>query len=98
MLSDLVSQGLGRPVVGLLSDRFGHIRVAGIVTLIASLATLLLWPLAGRYYAAIIVFALMGMFTGNLFGMIGPVTVDVVGIQLLPTGIIIAGSLVLYTH
>lgn len=82
----IVSQGVGRPVVGLTSDWLGPINVASAVTLIASLATLFIWIFAAKSLAGAIVFALFGTFTGNLFGMIGPVTVEVIGIKLLPSG------------
>ena len=69
-----------------MSDKYGPVNVASAVTLIGAIVTLFVWTFAGKYYPGIIVYALLGMFTGNLWGMIGPVCVEVVGIQLLPSG------------
>lgn len=92
-----VSQGVGRPVVGLTSDWLGPINVASAVTLVASLATLFIWIFAAKTLAGAIIFALFGTFTGNLFGMIGPVTVEVIGIKLLPSGTCNSKQLKSYT-
>ncbi|KAK2024770.1 major facilitator superfamily transporter [Colletotrichum zoysiae] len=82
-----LSQGIGRPVIGLVSDRFGRINVAGLGTLIAGLATFFIWILAGKHFAGIIIFALFGAFSGVLWPTVGPVGVEVVGIQLLPSAL-----------
>ncbi|KAK1997688.1 MFS general substrate transporter, partial [Colletotrichum falcatum] len=80
-----LSQGIGRPIIGLVSDRVGRINVAGLGTLIAGLATFFIWIFAGKYSAGTIVFALFGAFSGVLWTTVAPVTAEVVGIQLLPS-------------
>lgn len=82
-----MSQGIGRPVIGLVSDRFGRINVAGLGTLIAGLATFFIWIFAGKHFAGTIVFALFGAFAGVLWPTVGPVGAEVVGIQLLPSAL-----------
>ncbi|TQN69968.1 putative transporter MCH2, partial [Colletotrichum shisoi] len=82
-----LSQGIGRPVIGLVSDRFGRINVAGLGTLVAGLATLFIWIFAGKHFAGTIVFALFGAFAGVLWPTVGPVGAEVVGIQLLPSAL-----------
>ena len=62
-----VSQGLGRPVIGLVSDKFGRINTAGLGTLAASVTAFLLWILAGKYYAGLIIYALFGLFAGVIW-------------------------------
>lgn len=82
-----MSQGIGRPVIGLVSDRFGRINVAGLGTIIAGLATFLLWILAAKHFAGLIVFALFGAFAGVLWPTVAPVGAEVVGMQLLPSAL-----------
>ncbi|OHW96085.1 major facilitator superfamily transporter [Colletotrichum incanum] len=82
-----LSQGIGRPIIGLVSDRFGRINVAGLGTLIAGLATFFIWIFAGKHFAGTIIFALFGAFAGVLWPTVGPVGAEVVGIQLLPSAL-----------
>ncbi|KAF4923298.1 putative transporter MCH2 [Colletotrichum fructicola] len=82
-----LSQGIGRPVIGLISDRVGRINVAGLGTLVAGLATLFVWIFAGRYFAGTIVYALFGAFAGCIWATVTPVGAEVVGIQLLPSAL-----------
>jgi len=84
-----VSQGLGRPLIGLASDRFGRINVGALGNLIAGLAAFFLWIFAGKYFGGLIVYALFGMFAGNIWPCVAPVGVEVVGLQLLPAGIVL---------
>nr|XP_036586238.1 major facilitator superfamily transporter [Colletotrichum truncatum]KAF6796645.1 major facilitator superfamily transporter [Colletotrichum truncatum] len=82
-----LSQGLGRPIIGLISDHVGRINVAGLSTLIAGLATLFVWIFAGKYFAGTIVYALFGAFAGCIWATVTPVGAEVVGIQLLPSAL-----------
>ncbi|KAI8194925.1 putative transporter MCH2 [Colletotrichum sp. SAR 10_86] len=82
-----LSQGIGRPIIGLISDRVGRINVAGLGTLVAGLATLFVWIFAGRYFAGTIVYALFGAFAGCIWATVTPVGAEVVGIQLLPSAL-----------
>lgn len=81
-----MSQGLGRPVIGFYSDRIGRINVAALSTLTASLAAFFLWIFAGQHYAGVIIYALFGAFAGCIWPCVAPVGVEVVGLQLLPSG------------
>ncbi|OLN97969.1 putative transporter MCH2 [Colletotrichum chlorophyti] len=82
-----LSQGIGRPLIGLGSDRFGRINVAGLGTLIAGLATFFLWIFTSKSFAGLVVFSLFGAFAGVLWPTVGPVGAEVVGIQLLPSAL-----------
>ncbi|KAK3906835.1 major facilitator superfamily domain-containing protein [Staphylotrichum tortipilum] len=82
-----LSQGLGRPLIGLASDRFGRINVAGIGTLIAGLAAFFLWIFAGSHFGGLIVYALFGGFAGIIWPCVAPVGAEVVGLQLLPSAL-----------
>ncbi|KAG8165039.1 hypothetical protein KVR01_005314 [Diaporthe batatas] len=80
-----LSQGLGRPVIGLFSDRVGRINIAALSTLTAGVAAFFLWIFAGKFFAGAIVYALFGAFAGCIWPCIAPVAVEVVGLQLLPS-------------
>ena len=82
----IVSQGLGRPIIGLVSDSFGRINIAAIGTLIAGLAALFLWIFAGKVFAGVILYSLFGAFAGVLWATVAPTAVEVIGLQLLPSG------------
>lgn len=81
-----MSQGIGRPLIGLASDRWGRINVCGISTLIAGVSSLLIWILAGQHFAGLIVYALFGAFAGSLWPTVAPVGAEIVGIKFLPSG------------
>ena len=81
-----MSQGLGRPVIGLASDSFGRINVAALGTLLAAIAALILWIFAGKTLAGAIVYSLFGAFAGVLWATVAALGVEVIGLQLLPSG------------
>jgi MFS family permease len=78
---------VGRPIIGLVSDRLGRINVAGFGSLIACLSTFFLWIFAGQFYPGVIIYSLFGMFNGTLWPTVAPVGAEVVGIQLLPSAL-----------
>ncbi|KAG7126912.1 transporter MCH2 like protein [Verticillium longisporum] len=80
-----LAQGIGRPLIGLASDRYGRINLCGISTLLAALSTLFLWTFTGQHFAGTIVYSLFGAFAGSLWPTVAPVGAEVVGIQLLPS-------------
>ena len=82
----LVSQGLGRPMIGLVSDSFGRINIAAIGTLISAFAALFLWIFAGKAFAGAVVYSLFGAFAGIIWATVAPLGVEVIGLQLLPSG------------
>lgn len=76
---------LGRPCVGYLSDRFGRINVAGIMTASCGVFCLSIWVPA-RSYGVLLLFAVLaGIGAGNFWGTCSAVTAEVVGLQRLPT-------------
>lgn len=77
--------GLGRPCVGYLSDRFGRINIAGIMTASCGVFCLSIWVPA-RSYGMLLLFAVLaGIGAGNFWGTCSAVTAEVVGLQRLPT-------------
>ncbi|KAK0618599.1 major facilitator superfamily domain-containing protein [Bombardia bombarda] len=82
-----LSQGIGRPLIGFLSDRIGRINVAALSTLTAALSIFLIWILAGKHFPGLIVYSLFGMFAGSIWPCVAPVGAEVVGISLLPSAL-----------
>jgi predicted MFS family arabinose efflux permease len=76
---------LGRPFMGVLSDRLGRITVAGTVTASNSILALAFWiPI--NSYAALLVYALITGATGGLYwGTIAPLCAEVVPLADLPS-------------
>jgi predicted MFS family arabinose efflux permease len=60
---------IGRPFIGLLSDRYGRFEVAGLTTFLCSIAVWALWvPATG--YALTIVFAIVNGAIAGVFWMV----------------------------
>lgn len=76
--------GVGRPFVGVASDKFGRVNIAAGCTAWCGLLCLLLWVFS-KNFAALSVFAtLAGMVCGTFWATIAPVTAEVVGLRELP--------------
>lgn len=82
-----LGQGLGRPPTGYFSDRIGRINMAGLTTFFCALLTFIVWIFA-KSYGVLIFYALIGgTVAGTFWATIGPVTVEVVGLQDLPSAL-----------
>lgn len=91
---------VGRPVIGTISDRYGRIEIAGLLTLVCGLCCFVLW-LPFQSFAVTVVFAIvsgaiLGVFwvvsgivlVGDLpdyHQTIGPLCVEVAGLEELPS-------------
>lgn len=60
---------VGRPVIGILSDRFGRMEVAGYATFISSIAIFALW-LPATNFALSVVFSIISGATIGTFWMV----------------------------
>lgn len=60
---------IGRPIVGILSDRFGRMEVAGCATLINTVAIFALW-LPATSFALSVVFSIISGATIGTFWMV----------------------------
>ncbi|KAJ9301470.1 hypothetical protein DTO271G3_1605 [Paecilomyces variotii] len=77
--------GLGRPVIGYVSDNFGRINTALVCTSLAGLFSLVIWIFA-KSFGALIFYALIGGAVAPTFTTtVAPVGTEVVGLQLLPS-------------
>ncbi|KFX95808.1 hypothetical protein O988_05604 [Pseudogymnoascus sp. VKM F-3808] len=81
-----VGTALGRPFVGALSDRWGRIEVAGMVTAACGISVFAVWvPSQMGGEAVVMLFAVLaGATLGTFWVAIGPLCVEVVGLVELP--------------
>ncbi|KAM6509745.1 hypothetical protein FALCPG4_017393 [Fusarium falciforme] len=85
MSSALLNLGvaLSRPLIGYISDSFGRINIAGMLTFLCTISCFGLW-LPATTYAPLLVFSLIGgALCGVFWCTITPVMAEVVGIQKL---------------
>ena len=77
--------GIGRPLVGLASDRFGRIEVAACATLLNAILIFAVW-IPGISYGVLIFFAIVvGAFIGTFWATIGPLCAEVGGLAEVPS-------------
>lgn len=82
-----LGQGLGRPPTGYFSDSIGRINMAGLTTLSCAIFIFAIWVPA-KTYGVLIFYALIGgTVSGTFWATIGPVAVEVVGLQDLPSAL-----------
>ena len=79
----------GRPCVGFLSDVYGRINISALMTVVSAATVFGLWMPAGDAgFWLFIVFALFnGAVCGTFWGMISPITAEVVGLKELPSAL-----------
>ncbi|TFA99737.1 putative transporter MCH2 [Trichoderma ghanense] len=82
-----LSTGIGRPIIGLLCDRFGEIRITTIGTLISTLITFFIWIFGGKAYGGLLVYGLLGMFPSLLWATFVVVAAKVFGLKMMPAAI-----------
>lgn len=80
-----VGLGAGRPLVGYLSDRWGRINMAMLMTASCGIFCLGLWVPA-QSYGLLLIFALLAGFgCGTFWGTVSSVAAEVVGLKRLPS-------------
>ncbi|PYI05526.1 MFS transporter [Aspergillus sclerotiicarbonarius CBS 121057] len=79
-----LGQGIGRPLIGLFSDRLGRLNVATALSLVCAVFCFAIW-IPARSMAVVSVFAVLGgMVSGTFFATVAPVFVEIIGLQDLP--------------
>ncbi|PGH12349.1 hypothetical protein AJ80_06759 [Polytolypa hystricis UAMH7299] len=82
-----LGQALGRPIVGLMSDRWGRINIAFICTVVCSVLCFALW-IPTQSMGLLTFFALIvGTVAGTYWTTVVPVCAEVIGLQELPSGL-----------
>ncbi|KAI0534015.1 major facilitator superfamily domain-containing protein [Xylaria digitata] len=82
-----LAQGLGRPAIGLSSDRVGRFNVSQLCTLWCGLLCLFVWQFGARTLPGCIIFALLsGSVAGVVWAAVTPICAEVIGIAMIPSG------------
>lgn len=82
-----LGQGLGRPLVGIFSDRAGRINLAGICTFICGLFCFVIWIFAKSFGILVFFAIIVGTVAGTFWTTIAPVGAEVVGLKELPSAL-----------
>jgi MFS family permease len=82
-----LGQGLGRPPIGYFSDNIGRINMAGLTTFLCAMLTFVIWIFAKSYGLLLFYALIAGTVAGAFWATIGPVAVEVVGLQDLPSAL-----------
>lgn len=82
-----LGQGIGRPIVGMFSDRAGRINIAGLLTLLSGLFCFVIWIFATSYGVLIFFSLLIGSVAGTFWTTIAPVGAEVMGLKELPSAL-----------
>ncbi|KAI4600218.1 hypothetical protein KJ359_001323 [Pestalotiopsis sp. 9143b] len=82
-----LSQGLGRPMIGLSSDAVGRLNVAGLCTAFVGVLSVTLWVFSFTLATCIVFALLAGTCAGVIWATAAPVLAEVVGLQLLPSAL-----------
>jgi MFS family permease len=80
-------QSVGRPLIGYFSDAIGRINMCLLCTFACGVICLAMWIPATTYGVLILFASLGGIMAGKLCTTIAPVTVEVVGLPLLPSAL-----------
>ncbi|KAF7160941.1 hypothetical protein CNMCM5623_006503 [Aspergillus felis] len=82
-----LGQGLGRPFVGMFSDKFGRINIATFLSFLCGLFCLVIWVFA-RSMGLVSFFAvLVGTVAGTFWASSIPVAAEILGLRDLPSGL-----------
>ncbi|KAL8712268.1 MAG: hypothetical protein Q9220_003419 [cf. Caloplaca sp. 1 TL-2023] len=82
-----LGQGIGRPCVGIFSDKAGRINIAGFLTFIAGLFCLVIWIFAKSFGVLVFFSIIVGLVSGTFWTTIAPVGAEVVGLKELPSAL-----------
>jgi MFS family permease len=82
-----LGQALGRPPVGYFSDSFGRLNMASTMTFMCGLFCLVIWKFAKSFGVVVFFAMLSGTVAGTYWAVVGPVTVEVVGLKRLPSAL-----------
>lgn len=75
--------GLGRPLIGIISDRFGRITTAGAITAVNSLLAFAFWIPVTTYAPLIVLALIYGATCGVFWATIAPICAEVVPLNQL---------------
>lgn len=82
-----LGQGLGRPFVGMFSDRLGRINIATFLTFVCGLFCLVIWIFADSMGVVCFFAVLVGTVAGTYWATVSPVLAEIIGLRDLPSGL-----------
>ena len=82
-----LGQGLGRPFVGVASDRLGRINIATLFTFLCGLFCLVIWIFADSMGVVCFFVILVGTVSGTFWASCSPVLAEIIGLRDLPSGL-----------
>ncbi|GAM88206.1 hypothetical protein ANO11243_062370 [Dothideomycetidae sp. 11243] len=78
------AQVVGRPSVGLFSDKMGRLNLAAALTFIAGFLALAMW-ISTDFLASLTAYSVLaGLVAGTFWATIAPITAEVVGLKMMP--------------
>ncbi|KAL8419203.1 hypothetical protein RB594_002422 [Gaeumannomyces avenae] len=78
---------VGRPVIGIVSDRYRKIETAGVLTLVCGLSCFVFWLPATGFGLTVFFSLVAGAILGVFWMTIGPLCAEVVGLKDLPSAL-----------
>ena len=82
-----LGQAIGRPIVGIFSDRLGPFNVAAFLTAICGIFCFVIWIFAKSYGVLIFFSLIVGSISGTIWTLVAPVGAEVVGLKELPSAL-----------
>ncbi|KAJ5983797.1 hypothetical protein N7481_005896 [Penicillium waksmanii] len=82
-----LGQGLGRPFVGMFSDRLGRINIATILSFVCGLFCLVIWIFADSMGVVCFFAVIVGTVSGTFWATVSPVLAEIIGLRDLPSGL-----------
>lgn len=82
-----LGQGLGRPVVGLISDRYGRISMGTLFSFLCGIFCVAIWIPTLNMGVACFFAVVVGTVAGTFWTTVVPICAEVIGLQELPGGL-----------
>ncbi|KAF3935861.1 hypothetical protein ABW19_dt0207109 [Dactylella cylindrospora] len=82
-----LGMAIGRPVVGLYSDSWGRINIAGSLTFVCALTVFIIWINAKSFGVLIFFSIINGAICGTFWTTAPPVTAEVISLKELPSAL-----------
>ena len=82
-----LGQGLGRPIVGLISDRYGRINMGAFFSLLCGIFCIAVWIPTSNMGVACFFAIIVGTVAGTFWTTVVPICAEVIGLQQLPSGL-----------
>ncbi|KAJ5606145.1 hypothetical protein N7510_008926 [Penicillium lagena] len=82
-----LGQGLGRPFVGMFSDRLGRINIATLLSFCCGFFCLIIWIFADNMGVTCFFAVLVGTVSGTYWATVSPVLAEIIGLRDLPSGL-----------